>query len=484
MILRPLSALSKAATVRRVGSGYTHYSTFAHKSVTQTNPRPKLALLSRCTQYPQKSFLRTKEHRFSTISNTLQHIDTAASVQSQTPSTSRLPSKWAGYWLIGSAGLVFGIVVIGGLTRLTESGLSITEWKPITGILPPLGQEQWLEEFTKYQQTPEFRQQNSRMTLSEFKFIFYMEYAHRIFGRVIGITFVLPAAYFIIRRRVTPSMRWRLVGIAGLIGFQGFLGWWMVRSGIGNDLRDQGGVARVSQYRLATHLGAAFVVYAAMMWNGLEILRQYKIQTMSQEQIGVFRRTLGASKLRLFKFGVTGLLALVMLTAISGGFVAGLDAGLIYNEFPMMGDSIIPPKQELFSPIYARTSDDLIWRNMFENPVTAQLTHRVLATTTFLSILVMHIYSSQIKQHLPKYVRNAMRTTMGLALLQVTLGISTLIYLVPIPLAAAHQAGSLALLTGTLVLAHRTSPPKLATELMAKRLPPNVNLMSRLSPAI
>ena len=339
----------------------------------------------------------------------------------------------------------------------------------MTGTIPPLNQKEWQEEFEKYKQTPEFHMMNSQITLSEFKSIFYWEWSHRILGRLIGLTFVLPAAYFIARRQVSKKTALRLLGIGSLIGLQGAIGWWMVKSGISDDLKDQGGVPRVSQYRLATHLGAAFVLYSSMIWWGLEILAEHRMAKMSVESRNKLIAQLSSARLRLFKGSVAAMTLLVFATAISGAFVAGLDAGLIYNEFPYMGHNIIPPKKELIEEKYARSDSDLVWRNMFENPVTVQFNHRVLATTTFCSSVALFLYAKSIKD-LPRSLKRGAHGVLGFAFLQASLGIATLIYLVPIPLAAAHQAGSLALLTSCLVLARRCVLPSNVKRLVQDKL--------------
>jgi heme a synthase len=390
---------------------------------------------------------------------------------------------------------VFGIVVFGGLTRLTESGyvvnrdifsrlrgltalfsLSITEWKPVTGSLPPLSEADWASEFFKYQSSPEFRLLNPHMTLEEFTSIYWMEWVHRLWGRTIGVTFVLPAIYFVARRRVSKPMMLRLAGIAGLIGFQGFIGWWMVKSGLKDDLFASGSHPRVSQYRLTTHLGTAFLCYTAMLWNGLSILRTSKLLSMSPAVASQSLSTLSSPQLKIFRRSVAGLALLVFTTAMSGGLVAGLDAGLIYNEFPNMGLGLTPPKSELFDKFYSRDPDqkDLYWRNALENPSLVQLDHRILATTTFTSVMALWAYSrfsSNVRKFLPSAAKRGVHGVVGFVWLQVILGISTLIYLVPLPLASAHQAGSLALLTWTLVLGSRVWYPSRAARLLAQRLP-------------
>ncbi|KAI9708602.1 MAG: Cytochrome c oxidase assembly protein cox15 [Bogoriella megaspora] len=378
-----------------------------------------------------------------------------------------ISNKSVAYWLLGSAASVFGIVVFGGLTRLTESGLSITEWKPVTGSLPPFNSEDWELEFSKYRASPEFQLLNPNMTVSEFKKIYWMEWTHRLWGRVIGVTFLVPTIYFIARRRVSAPMAVRLVGICSLIGFQGFLGWWMVKSGLKDDLFSPGSHPRVSQYRLAAHLGAAFTVYISMLWNGLSILRTHSLLS-SPETTRSLLSTLHSPILRPFRVSVLALALLVSTTVVSGAFVAGLDAGLIYNEFPYMGLGLTPPKKELFDPFYSRDpseNKDLVWRNMLENPSLVQLDHRILATSTFTAVMVLWAWTRFGRRFrgagtLPKDVVKGVRGVVHLVWLQVALGISTLLYLVPTPLAAAHQAGSLALLTGVVVLGSRLTVPR------------------------
>ncbi|KAL9585362.1 MAG: hypothetical protein Q9212_001570 [Teloschistes hypoglaucus] len=382
--------------------------------------------------------------------------------------------KSVAYWLLGSAASVFGIVVFGGLTRLTESGLSITEWRPVTGSLPPRNAEDWDAEFTKYRSTPEFKLLNPHMTLNEFKSIYYMEWTHRIWGRFVGMSFLLPAAYFIARRKVSAPMAGKIVGIAGLIGFQGFLGWWMVKSGLKDDLFAPGSHPRVSQYRLTAHLGTAFLCYTAMLWNGLSILREHRLLTDPNASFRLMR-TLKNPKLKVFRRSVGALAVLVFCTAMSGGLVAGLDAGLIYNQFPKMGSGWTPPKAELFSDFYSHTADksDVWWRNPLENPSLVQLDHRILATTTFTSVMGLWAYtrfSPVLRSLLPTTCKKGMHGVVGFVGLQVALGITTLLYLVPLPLASAHQAGSLALLSSVIILGGRTWVPRRVMRLIKQRV--------------
>ncbi|CEL57853.1 Electron transfer protein 1, mitochondrial OS=Schizosaccharomyces pombe (strain 972 / ATCC 24843) GN=etp1 PE=1 SV=2 [Rhizoctonia solani AG-1 IB] len=408
-----------------------------------------------------------------------------------------------GHWLIGCAGLVFAIVVVGGITRLTESGLSIVEWRPITGILPPLSEAEWEEEFTKYKATPEFKILNHRITIEEFKQIFFWEYAHRVLGRIIGLAFVLPLAYFIVRKRVPrsmflpgltrsqlglpasapapnplplPTLTPYLGGLALLIGAQGALGWYMVKSGLAESLlTTPGAVPRVSQYRLAAHLGCALALYVGMLGGGIAVIRDWNWAHGKAKGIEALEKALQNNAVKVFKARVGVLGALVFLTALSGAFVAGLDAGLVYNEFPTMGGRLAPPRAELMNPAYAQKEDksDLWWRNMLENPSTVQFNHRVLAVTTYLSTALVFAHSrrSAVRQLLPAQTKRLAALAFGLANIQVALGITTLLYLVPVPLAASHQAGSVALLTAVVALAASLRKPgraarfwKLATQ--------------------
>lgn len=330
--------------------------------------------------------------------------------------------------------------------------------------------EDWEAEFAKYRESPEFRLLNPHMNVSEFKSIYYMEWIHRLWGRFVGLSFVFPAIYFVARKKVSKPMALRLGGIAGLIGFQGFIGWWMVKSGLKDDLFAPGSHPRVSQYRLTAHLGAAFVCYVAMLWNGLAILRSRRLVTDPEAGLKSLE-ALRDPRLNVFRRSVAGLALLVFTTVVSGALVAGLDAGLIYNEFPFMGLGLAPPKSELFDQWYSRHEDrsDLWWRNMLENPSLVQLDHRIMAMTTFTSIVALFAYtraSPTMKNLLPRPAKKGMHGVLAFALMQVGLGISTLLYLVPTPLASAHQAGSLFLLTWVMVLGSRVWHPSRTAKLL------------------
>ncbi|KKA25769.1 Cytochrome c oxidase assembly protein cox15 [Rasamsonia emersonii CBS 393.64] len=348
--------------------------------------------------------------------------------------------------------------------------LSITEWKPVTGSIPPLSDEDWESEFAKYRASPEFQLLNPHMNLSEFKSIYYMEWIHRLWGRFVGLSFVIPAVYFVAKKKVSKPMAWRLAGIAGLIGFQGFIGWWMVKSGLKDDLFAPGSHPRVSQYRLTAHLAAAFTCYVAMLWNGLAILRSHRLLADPEAGINLLN-SLQNPKLKIFRRSVAVLGLLVFTTAMSGALVAGLDAGLIYNEFPTMGNGLTPPKSELFDERYSRKPDksDLWWRNMLENPSLVQLDHRILAMTTFTSVMALWAYtrgSPTMRRLLPPAAKKGVHGVVAFTFVQVALGISTLLYLVPTHLASTHQAGSLFLLTWVLVLGSRVWHPSRTAKLL------------------
>ncbi|KAI9510987.1 cytochrome oxidase assembly [Russula earlei] len=366
-----------------------------------------------------------------------------------------------GNWLLLSSVLVIAVVVVGGVTRLTESGLSITEWRPITGVLPPLSRAEWDSEFDKYKATPEFRLLNSRISLEDFQSIYYMEWGHRILGRTVGLAFVLPLGYFAFRRRLARSLRGPLLGMAGLLAAQGALGWYMVRSGLEpENFTTEGAVPRVSQYRLAAHLGAALVLYAGMFAAALAVRADWRFArdgAWSRLADGrTWEEVLRNPLVRRFRVHVAVVSGLVLLTALSGAFVAGLDAGLMYNEFPLMGGRLAPPLNELLSFRYASASPidggSGLWRNLFENPTTVQFDHRVLATATYLATALLFASSrgAAMRAVLPPLALRATAAAFAMANVQVILGISTLLYLVPVPLAAAHQAGSVALLTAAL----------------------------------
>ena len=328
------------------------------------------------------------------------------------------------------------MVVIGGITRLTESGLSITEWKPVSGAIPPLSEAEWSREFDHYKAIPQYRAIHAEMTLSEFKTIFFWEYVHRLWGRLIGVAFAVPFLWFLWKRALPRSLAPKLAVIFVLGGLQGALGWFMVESGLA-------GRIEVSQYRLVAHLGAALILYLAILWVALDLLAP-------QPGIGSSRR---------LRHAASGLLGLAFLTVLAGGFVAGLRAGLLYNTFPLMNGEMMPPDYAAIAPWYL---------NPFENPVAAQFHHRLLAELTWL--FAVGLWWASRRLGLPRGLRRAFDALAFVATLQLALGIATLLLVVPIPLAAAHQAGAVALLTAILVVRHGLRRPA-APELDAKARP-------------
>jgi cytochrome c oxidase assembly protein subunit 15 len=323
-------------------------------------------------------------------------------------------------WLLVCCGLVFAMVVLGGVTRLTGSGLSMVEWRPIMGAIPPLSAEEWQEKFEIYQLTPEFRKVNAGFDVSDFKSIFWLEYLHRLLGRLIGLVFALPLLFFAVTGYI-PRRHWpKYLGMLVLGGGQALIGKIMVASG-------QVDAPQVSHYRLTAHLAAAFLVYAFMFWTAMSL---------------IFPAARDAVKHTLYRKTV-GIFALVSIMIISGGFVAGLKAGKIYNTFPKMGDEWLPQGILALEPA---------WRNLFDNLVTVQFNHRWLAAFTFASI-VAYWFGAR-KMSLPKRARPAVNALLHTAFLQVILGISALLLAVPVALGAAHQAVGMLLFTVMLYLTH------------------------------
>ena len=322
-------------------------------------------------------------------------------------------------WLLVCCALVFAMVVVGGVTRLTHSGLSIVEWQPIVGTMPPLGQSDWDELFEKYHQTPQYKKINVGMSLEEFKGIFWWEYFHRLLGRVIGLAFFVPFVYFIARKAIDKPLGLKLAGIFLLGGLQGGMGWYMVKSGLVDN-------PHVSQYRLTAHLGLAFAIYAAMFWVALGLLYP----------VGTSLTSSGLGGLRHFSNALT---TLIFIMILSGGFVAGIQAGFAYNTFPLMNGHIIPPELFILEPWY---------RNFFDNMATVQFDHRLIAW--MLAILIPIFWFKSRKLPLSGSARLACTLLMVMLGIQISLGISTLLLVVPLPLAAAHQAGAVLLLTAAL----------------------------------
>lgn len=337
-------------------------------------------------------------------------------------------SRVVGYWLCGICGLTTSTVMLGGITRLTKSGLSMVDWHPFNEF-PPKGDAQWIQEFDKYKQFPEFKVRNSDITIQDFKWIWYMEYVHRTFGRLIGVSFFLPAAYFSYKGYFRGRVKYAVAALGGLILFQGGLGWYMVKSGLEEKPVDYA-EPRVSHLRLASHLGTAFLFYSATFLTAMHHLLPPETLT----------KATNLHKLKRCAYGLTGA---VFATALSGALVAGMEAGLTYNSWPKMADRWIP------TDLFAKSPT---WRNFIDNSTTVQFDHRWLGQLTFLLASSTWLYSRRLP--LTPRLRAASNLVMLLACFQLSLGISTLLLYVPKHLAATHQSGALALLTSSLWLSH------------------------------
>ena len=327
-------------------------------------------------------------------------------------------------WLLVGCLLIFSMVIVGGITRLTSSGLSITEWNVIMGTIPPLHQNEWQQAFEKYQQSPQFQKINFDMELSQFKSIFWWEYTHRLIGRFIGIVFIIPFFYFLFTKKLDNPLIKKLVFIFLLGGLQGFIGWYMVKSGLINN-------PHVSHYRLATHLITAFITYGFTFWIALDLTyanqnSKFKIQN---------------SKLKLL---TTIILLIVILQVIYGAFVAGLHAGKIYNTFPKMGNEWMPDAVNTMIPY---------WKNLTENLAGVQFLHRGIAW--ILTVLIFALWFVARKYPLTKPQRGAVNLLMMVLVFQFTLGILTLLYAVPITLAVLHQTGAFFLFSSAIFLNHQ-----------------------------
>ena len=316
------------------------------------------------------------------------------------------------YWLYLCCFMVFAMAVIGAITRLTESGLSIVEWKPVMGAIPPLTDAEWQRNFDLYRATPEFKYQHSWMVLADFKKIFFWEWFHRLWGRMIGLAFALPLAWLWVRKQIPQGFKGRFLGLLALGGLQGGIGYWMVVSGFA-DRTD------VSHYRLATHLSMALLIYALLLWNALDLRRR-------MISIQPHATTSGNRTIKLWAWCC---LALLSTTIVWGAFVAGLNAGLIYNTFPLMDKSFTPPEKFYISSIIEEQG----WVQFFHRWV-AILTGLL---TIGLAVRVRNIYLG------------------GMVLIQIALGVSTLLTQVNLQLAAMHQAGAIILLTLLLTECHR-----------------------------
>lgn len=329
-------------------------------------------------------------------------------------------------WLQLCLVLIFTMVILGGVTRLTDSGLSMVTWHP-AGMLPPFGTEEWRAEFELYQQYPEFQKLNREMSLEGFKAIFWFEYSHRMLGRLIGLVFLLPFVYFLLRKMIKPGLTPRLVVMFILGGFQGLLGWYMVKSGLVSN-------PHVSQYRLTAHLLSAIVIYGFILWTILNLAFPLKYRRLAESDVAGWRKA------------CLGLLTLLLITIASGGFVAGLDAGMIYNTFPLMGGALVPDGIAVLTPWYL---------NPFENLVTVQFEHRWLAIAT--GLLLIGWYIKGRSRFDDAVLQRGFKLVGMMVIIQLGLGIATLLMQVPVLLGALHQAGALLLFGVLLFNAHALS---------------------------
>jgi cytochrome c oxidase assembly protein subunit 15 len=334
----------------------------------------------------------------------------------------RVNRRWVAGWLFAVCAMLLVMIVLGGATRLTGSGLSIMEWAPLSGALPPWSNAEWERLFALYRTIPQYSLEHEGFGLAGFKQIFWLEWTHRLWGRLIGVVFIVPLIVFGLRGMIRRGLWLRLLGLFVLGGLQGAVGWFMVASGFAADS------SAVSAYRLVIHLALALTLYAAILWTAMGVLRPAAARVAGRKP---FRVLLGAS------------LVLIPLTIVAGGLVAGLHAGLIYNSFPLMGGGIVPPDYAAMHPFL---------RNLGENVAAVQFDHRLLATAT--ALVVLGAVLAGLRASLPRAVRLG-AAAMGLAVLvQYSLGVATLLNVVPVGLATAHQAVAVLLLTAALVTLH------------------------------
>jgi cytochrome c oxidase assembly protein subunit 15 len=309
--------------------------------------------------------------------------------------------------------MVFLMVIIGGLTRLTESGLSMTNWKPVTGLLPPMDVTDWEKEFASYKQSPEFQKKNNHMELADFKNIFWLEFIHRLLGRLVGVVFFVPLFYFVVSKKVISPLSWKLFGIFILGGLQGVIGWYMVKSGLVDD-------PRVSPFRLALHLGVACVIFALLFWQALSVC----FLDLNHGERG---------NNRVIKWLSMLVTVMIFIQIIAGAFVAGLDAGLTYNTFPLMDGDFMPRGYEIGLS--------------FSDIATIQFNHRWFAFVTLFAVIGLWLLSSTNRG-----IRLESTLLLAMVLVQISLGIATLLYVVPVSLASMHQAVALMLFAVSLFI--------------------------------
>jgi cytochrome c oxidase assembly protein subunit 15 len=333
------------------------------------------------------------------------------------------PRRAVGLWLLVIAAMIGVMVVLGGATRVSGSGLSIMEWAPLAGVLPPLSDAEWRRLFALYQQIPQYHLLHEGMGLGGFKSIFWLEWVHRLWGRLMGVAFFAPLVVFWARGRLSRRLALRLLGIFVLGGLQGAVGWFMVASGFFPDSE------AVAPARLVIHLGLALAIYAAVLWTAFS--------EMIPDPPG--------ERLALARAGARVTLALVALTILAGGFVAGLHAGLDYNTFPLMDGHLVPVGYARLTPL---------WDNFAANIAAVQFNHRLLATLSLLAALFTLAAGGSRRARLSRRARRALAALGGVILLQFLLGVTTLLLVVPAPLAVLHQAGAVLALTASLFVVY------------------------------
>jgi cytochrome c oxidase assembly protein subunit 15 len=333
-------------------------------------------------------------------------------------------------WLYAVAALMVLTLVVGGATRLTESGLSIVEWKPVTGVMPPLSQEAWQAEFAKYQQIPQYRERNSGMSLDEFKTIYWWEWSHRLLARLVGAAFLLPFLFFLWRGWIEPGLKARLWTLFGAGALLGGVGWWMVSSGLA-------GRVSVSQYRLAFHLTLACAIYAAILWTARGL------DPCAVEPVP-----------RRLRVTAAGLAVLVLLQIYLGALVAGLDAGLVFNTWPQIDGALIPSAERLWFGTPA-------WRNLFENTLTVQFDHRMVAYALWIAAM-LHVVDV-VRARRGGAVLNGALALACAVTLQAGIGVVTLLHQAPLSLALLHQVTAIVVLTIAVIHAARLSPRRAAS---------------------
>ncbi|CAM9161321.1 unnamed protein product [Scytosiphon promiscuus] len=476
------NATAPGTTGKAGSGGGTSLLQLTHRSLrTRSSPYHLRSTNTGSSSSSSNSGRRTgqlrRHQRASTLSGDKLVSPRATALAAGEKSPASTKNKAVAAWLFGTAGAVAVMVTVGGITRMTKSGLSMTDWK-IQGSLPPSSEAEWEVEFDRYKAFPEWQQRRS-MTMEEFKYIFFWEYAHRMLGRALGVIYGVPLLYFGLRGRIPAHIRGRVAGLFALGGTQGLVGWWMVKSGLEDRSADLavGKEIRVSPYRLAAHLATAFATFSLLVHTGFQALDGPRVA--SPPAADAARRLLDSgvlkqgSNLRLMAIGVCGA---AFVTAVSGAFVAGNDAGRCYNYFPKMTEEDWLPEDILaLRPM---------WKNLFENSATVQADHRVLALTTTASALGMYWYARRgagggggaLWAALPAGPRAATTATAGIVTAQASLGITTLLQCAPLPLAASHQAGALTVLATSMWAAHslrfaRVPPSVIAPPSTSPRMP-------------